>query len=394
MTKLISNRCRDCRRPTKSCECIFLPPLPARFPERSFPTPAPVCASNTSQRNHPVAQFTSAQIRAMGWFDGWFGSGSTNNSDSDPLRRLDPKLREFLERESPVKYTPPPPPHPQPQQQQQQQQQAAAQPTPESAAADPQQPHVPGESLYPDGRYAHLWKTYRPLSAIEAETKTDNEKLTDVLEAFKERKAQIGRAALENCAEEQVDWTECMKSGTWTARATMCRDEVRRFERCYSAQSRLLKALGYLSVEGRSVAVDEDIQMRADELYHRMLAQEREIERAKEEGRDAPVFASLFEEKQQARAEAQARASAVAGPSAEVVSSWKAKLEKLPPEEREAEEQALRAEHKAKADMTAQIHGLWQEQAKEREARKAEGKETAIDRLNNFIGKFSGPKSA
>jgi hypothetical protein len=305
------------------------------------------------------------------------------------LSRLDPKLREFLERESPVKYNTPET------RQTQQTQPQKQQPQPTTTDTQQQQkPAVPGESLYPDGRYAHLWKTYRPLSSIEAETKTDNEKLTDVLEAFKERKAQIGRAALENCAEEQVDWTECMKSGTWTARMTMCRDEVRRFERCYSAQSRLLKALGYLSVQGRGAEVDEDIQMRADELYHRMLAQEREIEKAKAEGRDAPVYGSLFEEKRKMQAEVDAAAAKIPGPSAEIVSSWKEKLEKLPPEEREAEEQALRAEHRAKAEMTAQIQGLWQEQAKEREARKLEGKETVTDRFNNFIAKFNGPRSA
>jgi hypothetical protein len=96
---------------------------------------------------------------------------------------------------------------------------------------------VPHESLYKDGRYAHLWKTYKPYAAIEAETKSDHEKLMDVLDAFKERKAQIGKAALENCALEQLDWNNCMKSGDWTSRLTMCRAEVKKFERCYMMQS-------------------------------------------------------------------------------------------------------------------------------------------------------------
>lgn len=335
----------------------------------------------------------------MGWFDGWFGSSSSN---SDPLGRLDPKLREFLERESPVKYnntfdsqqTPSQPQSQQPRPSQLPPQQTAQQPQSQ------QGPTAPSESLFPDGRYAHLWKTYRPLAAIEAETKTDSEKLSDVLEAFKERKAAIGRGALENCAEEQADWTACMKSGTWTARMTMCREEVRKFERCYNAQSRLLKALGYLSVQGRSAEVDEEIQMRADELYHRMLAQEREIERAKEEGREAPVFKPLFDGK-----DAEVAAGAVPspagggakelpGPSQDTLAAWKKKLEKLPPEEREAEEQALRAEWKAKVEMSAQIHGLRREQAKEREARKAEGKDTVLDKWNTFIESWVGPKSA
>ncbi|KAK4240980.1 hypothetical protein C8A03DRAFT_30949 [Achaetomium macrosporum] len=338
----------------------------------------------------------------MGWFDGWFGS---DNSGSDPLRRLDPKLREFLEKESPVKYnTTAQPTQPQSQTSSQpQQKQASKSPsdTQQQPAQQTQNPPVPPESLFQDGRYAHLWKTYRPLAAIEAETKSDSEKLSDVLEAYKERRAQIGRAALENCAEEQFTWATCMKSGSWTARMTLCRDEVHKFERCYSAQSRLLKALGYLSVHGRDARVDEDIQMRADELYHRMLDQEREIEKAKAEGREAPAFRPLLEgQKAVVPAAAPAAAAPAAAavdvlePSAATVAAWKEKLEKLPPEEREAEEQALRAEHRANAEMAAKIQGLWQEQAKEREARKAAGKETIMDKFSALVGSWTGPKSS
>ncbi|GAB1310514.1 Autophagy-related protein 6 [Madurella fahalii] len=343
----------------------------------------------------------------MGWFDGWFGSGG---SDPDPLRRLDPKLREFFEKESPVKYTTAENQQQQQQQQQRpqpqhQQQQRQRQQTPQQTltpSPDQQQPSVPRESLYQDGRYAHLWKTYRPLASVEAETKSDHERLTDVLEAYKERRAQIGRAALENCADEQLAWNECMKSGSWTARMTMCRAEVQRFERCYNAQSRLLKALGYLSVHGRSAAVDEDIQMRADALYQRMVAQEREIERAREEGREAPVFPSVFEGKEAAVAAA-AAAAAIPGegkddrrfePNAATLALWKEKLEKLPAEERAAEEAALRAEHRAKVEMATRLQGLWQEQAKEREARKEKGQETIFDKFRSVVpGPWSGPKS-
>ena len=167
----------------------------------------------------------------MGWFDGWFGSGT---GESDPLRKLDPKLRGFLQKESPVKYTTahdntqaePPQPKQQPQRQQQQ-----------DTPSDDAQPAVPPQSLYQDGRYAHLWKGYKPLAAVEAETKSDHEKLMDVLEGFKERKAMIGRAALENCADEQMDWNLCMKEGDIAKRMTMCRTEVQKFERCYQTQS-------------------------------------------------------------------------------------------------------------------------------------------------------------
>jgi hypothetical protein len=167
----------------------------------------------------------------MGWLDNWFSSPP--NSGVDPLQKLDPKLREFLQRESPIKYSS--------STDQTQAQAAAPAPQPQPIADAPnsleQQPAVPRESLYQDGRYAHLWKNYKPQAAVDAETKSDHEKLMDVLDAYKDRKAEIGKAALENCALEQVDWTECMKSGSVTARMTMCRDEVRKFERCYKMQS-------------------------------------------------------------------------------------------------------------------------------------------------------------
>lgn len=170
----------------------------------------------------------------MGAFDGWFGKRS-----DEPLAKLDPKVREFLEKESPIKYE---------SKKSATQQDDAAAASAQVAAAQAQQAaastsqtdnksSVPKESLYQDGRYAHLWKTYRPLADVENETKSDEEKLRDVLEAYKSRKAAIGGAALENCAEEQVDWSNCMRGGTLYARMTMCRDEVRKFERCYNLQS-------------------------------------------------------------------------------------------------------------------------------------------------------------
>ncbi|KAK4141558.1 uncharacterized protein C8A04DRAFT_38955 [Dichotomopilus funicola] len=347
----------------------------------------------------------------MGWFDGWFGSSS---SDSDPLSRLDPKLREFLEKESPIKYNPPPQPNPQVSPPPPAKQQAPSQEPQQNQQQDEQQqPAVPPQSLYQDGRYAHLWKTYRPLAAVEAETKSDNEKLSDVLEAYKDRRGLIGRAALENCAEEQVVWSDCMRSGSWHSRMTMCSAEVRKFERCYNAQSRLLKALGYLSVRGRDRDVDEEIQMHADELYHRMMAQEREIEKAKEEGREPPVFKGLFDgtsatmitaptpsttSTTAAADTASSSAATTPGqpkipePNEATLAAWKKQLEKLPPEEREAEEKALRADYRARVEMARQVQSLWQQQAKEREVRKAEGKETFMDRMSAFAGSWSRPK--
>lgn len=161
----------------------------------------------------------------MGWF--WNKSSSPSDQSTDPLRDLDPSLRDFLSKESPVKYKP-----------------TAAPPAPAPAAAPPpaqveeaKTPAAPPESLYQDGRYADLWSTYRPLSAIEADSKSDQEKLTDVLEGYKARKAQIGRAAVENCVIEQIKLEDCYKNGSYMDTLRMCHAENQAFERCYSMQS-------------------------------------------------------------------------------------------------------------------------------------------------------------
>ncbi|KAK0731816.1 hypothetical protein B0H67DRAFT_565957 [Lasiosphaeris hirsuta] len=321
----------------------------------------------------------------MGWFDGWFGG---SNAASDPLRSLDPKLRDFLSKESPVKYATA---------SDEEHQYQKVQPQPEATAPEPaasantgsndNAPAVPPQSLYQDGRYAHLWKSYKPLAAVEAETKSDHEKLMDVLEGYKERKAQIGKAALENCADEQMDWNVCMKSGDWTARMTMCRKEVQKFERCYNTQSRLLKALGYLASYDRAPAIDEQIQMRADELYHKMLDQEAAVDKAKAEGLEVPKFGPLIPKVAVPTDPSVPAAVTPAEPGPNTEAAWKRKLEELPEQDRAAEEVALRAEYQAKAEMAVKIQTIWQEQAKEREARKAEGKETIIDRIKNVVGK-------
>ena len=175
---------------------------------------------------------------------GWFGNknDSLKSTESDPFRDLDPSLRDFLAKESPVKYKPAPAPLPPPPPTQKTT-------TTPAASTDPDaKPKVPPESLYQDGRFAHLWATYRPLAEIENETKTDQDKLADVFEGFKERRAQIGRAAVENCVEEQIRMNDCYDSGPWQSRLTLCRPENRAFERCYVMQSvRILKTAIFVS---------------------------------------------------------------------------------------------------------------------------------------------------
>lgn len=219
----------------------------------------------------------------MGWF--WEKSPPSNNND--PLRNLDPSLRDFLDNESPVKYKPAAPATP------------PASAITSSAQTTTQQtssstPTVPKESLYQDGRYSSLWQNYRPQAEIEAEGKSEQEKLADILAGYKDRKAQIGRAAVENCSFEQEAIDHCYDHGTYTDRLMMCRTETRAFERCYLMQYRFLKALGYLSTYDRPPEVDEAIQMHADTLFHRMLSQEKAIELAKTEGQPIPTFPPIL----------------------------------------------------------------------------------------------------
>ncbi|KAL7956158.1 hypothetical protein V8C34DRAFT_289728 [Trichoderma compactum] len=294
----------------------------------------------------------------MGWLPSIFSGDAPN-----PLGKLDPKLREFLEKESPVKYIP----NQRAASTRQQDAGAAAESKPEPAA-------VPSASLYQDGRYAHLWKNYRPLAEVEEETSTDHDKLMSVLEGYKERKAAIARAGLENCAPQQEEWINCMKSGSWEDQLQMCRHQVRRFERCYTMQSRFLRALGYGSVAGRPGEVDEDIQLHADALFQRMLQHEAEVEKAKENGTLIPTFDPSLPK-------TTATSATNIKPSSELQKQWKEKLDQLPEDERVAEEAALRADLQAKADVARNVKKIWDAKREEREVRRAEGQATFSDTI-------------
>ncbi|KAI3338295.1 hypothetical protein F4824DRAFT_460407 [Ustulina deusta] len=308
----------------------------------------------------------------MGWWDSLWASDTSAN---DPLRKLDPKLREFLEKESPVKFKSGNAPQAQASQKPADSMSLIAKAEDEGESEGSSKPVVPKESQFQDGRYAHLWKSYRPLAVIEAETKSDHEKLMDVLEGYKERKAQIGRTALENCALEQVDWRTCMTNPSVTERMSLCRDQVKKFERCYMTQTRLLKALGYLSTLDRSPQVEEDIQMHADALYHRMLEQEAEIEKAKKEGRPIPKFAPLVPKPMVSAAIPQPELTP------EEQETLKVRLEKVAEEDRVAEAEAFKAEQHAKAEVASKVQSLWQQQALERQMRKQKGEETMWDKV-------------
>ena len=218
---------------------------------------------------------------------------------NDPLKDLDPSLKHFLEKESPVKYSPPAPPPPEASPQSSETSLDSAENTITSLNDDSATTHlsVPKESLFQDGRYAHLWKTYTPQHEIESAYRTDQEKMTDILSAYKDRKRSIGKAALENCSFEQSALYDCWREGSIKDTMTMCRKENRKFNRCYEMQSKFLKALGYMSSWERPREVDEGIQLHADELYYRMLDQEKAVEEAKAAGLPEPTFEPLIQRK-------------------------------------------------------------------------------------------------
>jgi len=225
----------------------------------------------------------------MGWF---WGFSSSSSDSSDPIKNLDPSLREFLDKESP-KPAPPKPQEEKPSWMSQLGKQIPSQPqsppfpTPESSA----KPAVPPQSLYQDGRYAHLWKNYRPLEEIEDAGKSSQDKIKDLYTIQESRKQALGRAALENCALQQIAYSDCLNSGSLRARMTLCSAENRTLNQCIDMQTKFMKALGYLGVVGMGdVEAEERIQMHADRLYQRLIEQERLREEARKEGRPVPEF--------------------------------------------------------------------------------------------------------
>jgi hypothetical protein len=155
----------------------------------------------------------------MGWFWG--------NSNNDPVQKLDPGLRDYLEQEKPDKYVPgpdvKPPSTP-----------AQAPETTESSTRK-----VPAASLFPDGRYADLWKTYKP--PADSDEQNGVRGASRVIEKHKQRGDTVQRAAMENCALEQEALTYCFQTGNWRkqieSRLTMCSAENSTFSRCFMTQT-------------------------------------------------------------------------------------------------------------------------------------------------------------
>lgn len=341
----------------------------------------------------------------MGWFWGNSDNSQGSTATNDPYSKLDPALREFLEKESPLKYidtqrqTPASDPsHPDYRAQLGLDKPGVNQEN-QNAAPRADKPAVPAESLYQDGRYAHLWATYRPESEIQTASKSDQDRMRDVFDAYSERKAAIGRAAIENCAMEQIAEKECFTHGSWAKRMTMCREENRAFLRCYEMQSRFLKALGYLS-QPRSADEEERIQMHADKLYQQMLDREAAAELAKKEGLEAPKAAPLINEEATTKALGEDSAwsrtrkqaaeknisTALSSFAPEKQAAIKERIKNMNSQEKELELQLIAAETRAQLEYADQVKGAMDQDKQDRAARRERGKETPGDTLKRLWG--------
>ncbi|KAI9697488.1 MAG: hypothetical protein M1820_007823 [Bogoriella megaspora] len=341
----------------------------------------------------------------MSWTD-WFWGPSDPNGNSkaksqDPIRNLDPDLRKYLEQETAK-------PSPTSVQSTQQSPSYTEQVTPQiqRIPTPPQKkPAIPPEALYQDGRYAHLWKNYRPLSEIENAHKTPQDKLADIVDGYKTRKASLQRAALENCANEQIAISECFKKGGWHARSTMCSAETKVLDRCYLLQGKFMKALGYLALEERSTEEDERIQMHADTLYHRMLRQEAEAEEARKSGMELPAWQPVVPIRDEKEKEGQAFARAVkremmcgdeAGkkplrledlpPDKQKAIAEKARMDRMTPYEKALEMQAISQQIAVSEKYAKEIVPVLEEDARLRKERREQGKETFGDKMIRFWG--------
>ncbi|KAF1951738.1 hypothetical protein CC80DRAFT_192912 [Byssothecium circinans] len=320
----------------------------------------------------------------MGWLWG---------SDDSSKDTLDPSLREFLKNEAPTGPKPSLPSKPA------EKPAAAPQPTPSEAAEKPQ---VPPESQFQDGRYAHLWKGYEPQHQLESRGKSEQDRLRDIVDAYNDRKADIGRIATENCALEYLAQFNCYKNPSWKQVSTMCRTETRIFNRCYDVQSKFLKALGYMTMDARSPEDSEKIQMHADKLYQQMLEQEKLIEKAKEEGKPIPKFESVLS-KQNVVAAVSGKSPTTPSALGQIIpdeeeeqvwkkikpesrKSYEQKLAELPPEDQEFERKALLGELRAQSGMAKAVEQTFIEERINRMKRREAGQATIGDTIKRLWG--------
>lgn len=301
----------------------------------------------------------------MDWFWG-------KKKQDDPTKSLNNDLKQFLDSQTPKPYVPA-------------QSEATRIDEPKARQTEESPPverPLPKESLYQDGRYKDLWKTYVPQSEIEEATSNPAQR---VMDAKKERKVSLSQAALENCAFEEELKRHCFTEGdAWNkvrARVTLCNKETKAFNRCFQLQAKFLQALGYRGSASSDAEVDEKIQMHADKLYHRMMDYEASVDEAKATGQPIPPLTSVFNPNRPAPTMEQLNLPP------NLAKGLGTRLQEMPPHERELAARAVLEEtkvsHQYADDFFAYTTTL-NEGRKERQKK-------LVDAFGETLGKFFIP---
>lgn len=315
----------------------------------------------------------------MGWFWG------SKSAEGDAVRDLDPSLRKFLEEAKPAE-------------------RSATSPKPAQRSTDtlgtsqPQAPStttkdasiVPKASLYQDGRYADIWKNYRPLSDIEAVGKTDQDRMTDLVESLNERKFQLKDAAIENCALESLAIQDCYNNANGWQMLTLCRKENKAFDRCFDMQAKFLKALGYMGQVGDKDMM-ERVQMHADSLYRQMIEQERRRKEAEEQGLPVPEYKPVMSKENISRAmgigaASQREQDVWSKIKPEKRKEFEERLKGKSREDRELEMRLLESEVQMEVDSLQRLGDILKDEQEARAERKRQGKSTIGDRAKSWWG--------
>lgn len=287
-----------------------------------------------------------------------------------------------------------------------------SQPVPSSQTSS----DIPKESLYQDGRYADLWKTYVPTSSMDAPS-NDQEMIGRLADTIRDAKKAIDKSAAENCIDEKFAVVECGDRGAWAGRFMMCRTERKQLNRCLEMQQKFLRALGYQSLytragrgqlmqptklDERGVEVErswddlrgleqlEKIQLHADKLYREMVAREKEMMEAKERGEDyaspsQPVMAK--ERVDGLRAQTGMNLKEIMEHMPEKPKAQLTKrLESLNGEQLALEERVIESELKDRAEGQVILAMAMKEERRARLQRKREGRETVGDKLKHMGG--------
>lgn len=300
-------------------------------------------------------------------------------AEQDPTKSLDNDLKQFLDSQQPGSYTPT---TKDPAQEAKISKDAIVEPLRPASQPKSDEKPVPKESLFQDGRYKDIWKTYVPQSELVQVSSTPAER---IMSAKKDRKASLSEAALENCAFEEELKRNCFSQGDSInrirARVTLCNRESKAFNRCFQLQAKFLQALGYQENPNTDPDVDERIQMHADKLYHRMMDYEAAVEEAKAAGKPVPPLTSVFNPDRPA-------------PTLEEINlppnlakGLKTPLKQLPPHERELSARAILQETKVSQAYADDFFKATTTMNEGRERRQ----KLAVDAFGETLGKFFIP---